>query len=138
MPNKQIKPVFFASKRINVHFIFAYIRFEQHIRVVLVQRDGVTPPLTPLYDGLFMVLGEVIAFLQAAKGDRTDNVSTLWLRPCRSPPDVAFAVPPRRGRPRTAPPYPPGPPTYCPALSAGAAHVLPRLIHRGLPRTAPP
>jgi hypothetical protein len=44
----------------------------------------------------------------------------------------------RRGRPRTAPPYQPGPPAYRPALSAAAARVPSRLIRRGRPRTALP
>jgi hypothetical protein len=35
MRNKRIKPVLFAWKRINIRFIFAYIRFEPNIAVTL-------------------------------------------------------------------------------------------------------
>ena len=71
-------------------------------RHVLVRKDGPHPPLAPLYDGPFLVLERSLRFFKLQIGQRTDTVSTLRLKACRSPPDVAVAEPPRRGRPPNA------------------------------------
>ena len=71
-------------------------------RHVLVRRDGAQPPLSPAYDGPFLVLERSLRFFKLLVGTRQDTVSTLRLKACRSPPDVAVAVPPRRGRPAGA------------------------------------
>jgi hypothetical protein len=44
-----------------------------------------------------------LRFFKLQIGNRTDNVSTLRLKACKSPPDIAVAQPPRRGRPPAAP-----------------------------------
>jgi hypothetical protein len=84
---------------------------------VLVRRDGHQPPLSPAYDGPYLVLERSLRFFKLKIGGRTDNVSTLRLKPCHTPPDaqVEAADPPRRGRPPknrppTMPPAPPTPP----------------------------
>jgi hypothetical protein len=87
-------------------------------RYVLVRRDGHQPPLSPAYDGPYLVLERSLRFFKIQIGGRADNVSTLRLKPCHTPPDtqVEAADPPRRGRPPkngppTAPPATPAPPT---------------------------
>ena len=72
-------------------------------RYVLVRRDGAQPPLSPMYDGPYLVLERSLRFFRLQVGTRQDTVSTLRLKPCRSPPDVQPAVPLRRGRPPTSP-----------------------------------
>jgi hypothetical protein len=72
-------------------------------RFVLVRRDGAQPPLSPMYDGPYLVLERSLRFFKLQVGTRQDTVSTLRLKPCRSPPDVQPAVPPRRGRPPMSP-----------------------------------
>ena len=72
-------------------------------RYVLVRRDGAQPPLSPMYDGPYLVLERSLRFFKLQVGTKQDTVSTLRLKPCRSPPDVQPAVPPRRGRPPTSP-----------------------------------
>jgi hypothetical protein len=72
-------------------------------RYVLVRRDGAQPPLSPMYDGPYLVLERSLRFFRLQVGTRQDTVSTLCLKPCRSPQDVQPAVPPRRGRPPTSP-----------------------------------
>jgi hypothetical protein len=71
-------------------------------RHVLVRRDGSQTPLAPLYDGPFLVLERSLRFFKLQIGQRTDTVSTLRLKACRSPPDIAVAEPPKRGRPSHA------------------------------------
>jgi hypothetical protein len=73
-------------------------------RHVLVRRDGATPPLTPIYDGPYLVLERSLRFFKLQIGNKTDNVSILRLKACKSPPDMAVAQPPRRGRPPAAAP----------------------------------
>ncbi len=72
-------------------------------RYVLVRHDGAQPPLSPMYDGPYLVLERSLRFFRLQVGTRQDTVSTLRLKPCRSPPDVQPAVPPRCGRPPTSP-----------------------------------
>jgi len=83
-------------------------------RFVLVRRDAVQPPLSPLYDGPYLVLERSVRFFKLQIGDRTDTVSTLRLKACRTPPDAQAALPPRRGRPRSSVP---------PSTSTPTAHV---------------
>jgi len=73
-------------------------------RFVFVRRDGVQPPLAPRYDGPYLVLKRSLHTFRLQIGDREDVVSVLRLKPCHSPPDVAVALPPRRGRPPSAVP----------------------------------
>jgi hypothetical protein len=54
------------------------------------------------FSTLFLVLERSLRFFKLQMGQRTDNVSTLRLKARRSPPDVAVAEPPRRGRPPNA------------------------------------
>jgi hypothetical protein len=71
-------------------------------RFVLVRRDAVQPPLSPLYDGPFLVLERSLHFFKIQIGTRTETISTHRLKPCHTPEDAQAAEPPRRGRPPTA------------------------------------
>jgi len=71
-------------------------------RFVLVRHDGVQPPLSPLYDGPFLVLERSLHFFKLQVGSRQETVSTHRLKPCHAPQDAQAAVPPRRGRPPVA------------------------------------
>ncbi|MFN9908114.1 MAG: hypothetical protein ACK56F_18605, partial [bacterium] len=94
-------------------------------RYVLVRRDGHQPPLSPAYDGPYLVLERSLRFFKLKIGERSDNVSTLRLKPCHTPPDtqVVPAEPPRRGRPPKKKP-PPAPPTL-PAPPAPSPSPMP-------------
>jgi hypothetical protein len=52
-----------------------------------------------MYNGTYLVLERSLRFFKIQVGTRQDTVSTLRLKPCRSPPDAQPAVPPRRSRP---------------------------------------
>ncbi len=69
---------------------------------VLVRHDGIQPPLSPLYDGLFLVLKRSLHFFKVQIGSRIKTVSTHRFKPCHAPQDVQDAEPPRRGRPPNA------------------------------------
>jgi hypothetical protein len=71
-------------------------------RFVLVRRDAVQPPLSPLYDGPFLVLERSLHFFKVQLGSRTEVISTQRLKPCHTPEDAQPAEPPRRGRPPNA------------------------------------
>jgi hypothetical protein len=71
-------------------------------RFVLVRRDAVQPPLSPLYDGPFLVLERSLHFFKIQIGARTETISTHRLKPCHTPEDAQPAEPPRRGRPPNA------------------------------------
>jgi len=71
-------------------------------RFVLVRRDAVQPPLSPLYDGPFLVLERSLHFFKVQIGTRAETISTHRLKPCHTPEDVQAAEPPRRGRPPDA------------------------------------
>jgi len=73
-------------------------------RFVLVRHDAVQPPLAALYDGPYLVLERSLHFFKLQVGSRTDTVSTHRLKACHAPPDVAVAMPPKRGRPARPPP----------------------------------
>jgi len=68
-------------------------------KFVFVRRDAVQPPLSPLYDGPYLVLERSRHFFKLQLGAKTDTVSTHRLKACHAPPDVEAAVPPKRGRP---------------------------------------
>jgi len=68
-------------------------------RFVLVRHDGAQPPLSPLYDGPFLVLERSLHFFKIQMGKRQETVSTHRLKPCHAPLDAQAAEPPRRGRP---------------------------------------
>jgi len=71
-------------------------------RFVLVRRDAVQPPLSPLYDGPFLVLERSLHFFKVQIGTRAETISTHRLKPCHTPENVQAAEPPRRGRPPDA------------------------------------
>ncbi|MFN9940584.1 MAG: hypothetical protein ACK56I_14020, partial [bacterium] len=71
-------------------------------RFVLVRRDAVQPPLSPLYDGPFLVLERSLHFFKVQLGSRTEIISTQRLKPCHTPEDAQPAESPRRGRPPNA------------------------------------
>jgi hypothetical protein len=74
-------------------------------RFVLVRRDAVQPPLSPLYDGPYLVLERSLHFFKLQVGSRIETVSSHRLKPCHTPEDAQAAEPPRRGRPpNTVPP----------------------------------
>jgi hypothetical protein len=68
-------------------------------RFVLVRHDGVQPPLSPLYDGPFLVVERSLHFFKLQIGTQVETVSTHRLKPCHAP---QAADPPRRGRPPNA------------------------------------
>jgi transposase InsO family protein len=115
-------------------------------RYVLVRRDGHQPPLSPAYNGPYLVLERSLRISNLRSVDRTDNVSTLRLKPCHTPPDaqVEAAKPPRRGRPPknrppTTPPAPPTPPpTPIPAPLPGHAPNRKRVTFRCPAVSMPP
>jgi hypothetical protein len=71
-------------------------------RFVLVRHDGVQPPLSPLYDGPFLVVERSLHFFKLKMGTKVETVSTHRLKPCHAPQDAQAAEPPRRGRPPNA------------------------------------
>jgi hypothetical protein len=71
-------------------------------RFVLVRHDAVQPPLSPLYDGLFLVLERSLHFFKVQIGTSTEVISTHRLKLCHTPEDAQAAEPPRRGRPPNA------------------------------------
>jgi hypothetical protein len=75
-------------------------------RFVLVRRDAVQPPLSPLYEGPYLVLERSLHFFKLQVGSRIETVSTHRLKPCHTPEDAQAAEPPRRGRPPNAVPPP--------------------------------
>jgi hypothetical protein len=64
--------------------------------------SAVQPPLSPLYDGPFLVLERLLHFFKVQIGSRAETISTHRLKPCHTPEDAQPAEPPRRGRPPTA------------------------------------
>jgi hypothetical protein len=71
-------------------------------RFVFVRHDAVQPPLSPLYDGPFLVLERSLHFFKLQVGSRIETVSTHRLKPCHTPENAQAAEPLRRGRPPTA------------------------------------
>jgi hypothetical protein len=71
-------------------------------RFVLVRHDAAQPPLSPLYNGPFLVLERSLHFFKLQVGSRVETVSTHRLKPCHTPEHAQAAEPPRRGRPPAA------------------------------------
>jgi hypothetical protein len=69
-------------------------------RFVLVRHDAVQPPLSPMYDGPYLVLERSLHAFKLQMGDRVDTVSTHRLKPCHAPEGTVGVLPPKRGRPR--------------------------------------
>ena len=69
---------------------------------MLVRHDGVQPPLSPLYDGRYLVLERSLHFSKLQMGTQTDTVSTHRLKACHATTDAEAALPPAHGRPRAA------------------------------------
>ncbi len=63
-------------------------------RFVLVRRDAVQPPLSPLYDGPFLVLERSLHFFKVQIGTRAETISTHRLKPCHTPEDAQAAKQP--------------------------------------------
>jgi hypothetical protein len=99
-------------------------------RFVLVRRDGVQPPLSPIFDGPYRVLERSTHFFLLEMGDRTDKVSTLRLKAARTPADTEPAKPPRRGHPVAQ-----APPVHAPPPKQRGR---PRQVTFSLPPTTPP
>jgi hypothetical protein len=70
-------------------------------RFVLVRRDGVQPPLSPIYDGPYRVLEWSTHLFLLEMGERTNKVSTLRLKAARTPADTEPDKPPVCAPPRT-------------------------------------
>jgi hypothetical protein len=68
-------------------------------RFVLVRRDAVQPPLSPLYDGPYLVLERSLHFFKVQIGTKTETISTHRLKPCHTPEDVQPAEVARRTPP---------------------------------------
>jgi hypothetical protein len=66
--------------------------------MVFVQNDAKQPPLSPVYSGPYRVLEQI--------GNRTDTVSTLWLKAAYLPSSAIPALPLRRSRPPKNPTLP--------------------------------
>jgi hypothetical protein len=79
-------------------------------RFVLVRRDGAQPPLAPAYDGPYRLLERWKHFFLLQIGE----ISTLRLKPARTPADTGPAQLPRRGRPvaQAPPAHVPPPPQW--------------------------
>jgi hypothetical protein len=114
-------------------------------RHVLKRKNGHVPPLAAAYDGPYLVLERSLRFYMLQIGNRQENISTLRLKACISPPEMQAAEPPKRGRPpraaKAAPPADsttstaPSPPSQraqhrrvtfrCPAVSTEPSSLLP-------------
>jgi hypothetical protein len=66
---------------------------------VLIRKDGHVPPLAASYDGPYLVLKRSLRYFKLQVGG---TFSTIRRKPCRSPPDVQVAQPPKRGWPPVA------------------------------------
>ncbi len=69
---------------------------------VYVRRGQVAPPLTPLYQGPYLVVERGPKVFKLDLGDRMDTVSVDRLKPHRGSAPVEAASAPRRGRPPLA------------------------------------
>jgi transposase InsO family protein len=67
---------------------------------VYVRRGGTTPPLTPLYQGPFLVKQSGPKFFKLLIGSREESVSVDRLKPHLGEAPVSPAAPRQRGRPR--------------------------------------
>ena len=72
-------------------------------RYVLVRRDGHIPPLTPLYDGPYLVLQRSLRTFRIQVGRRQETVSTQRLKAVADDPGTEPAQPRQRGRPPKTP-----------------------------------
>jgi hypothetical protein len=70
-----------------------------HAHHVFVQRDSAKPPLTPAYDGPYLVLERSPHTIRLQLGDKTDVVATACLKAAILPPDATAAKPCCCGRP---------------------------------------
>jgi hypothetical protein len=68
--------------------------------------QGLQPPLSTLYTGLFLVLEQSLHFFKLQVGDKVHSVSCLRLKACNTPDDTAVVVLPKRSRPPTTPKLP--------------------------------
>jgi hypothetical protein len=66
---------------------------------VYIRRGGVIPPLAPLYQGPYKVLGRSDKYFSVEVGGRSENVSVDRLKPHLGKADLVPALPPQRGRP---------------------------------------
>ena len=84
---------------------------------VFVREDASKPPLAPLYRGPFLVVARAPKYFKLQVGSRVDSVSVDRLKPVFSEFPVTAQLPPRRGRPPSAPiaPAPLAPAPLAPA-----------------------
>ena len=73
-------------------------------KFVFVREDAVSPPLTPLYRGPYLVLEHGPKFFKLQIGLKADTVSIDRLKPLIHTGEVTVNQPPRRGRPASSPP----------------------------------
>ena len=101
-------------------------------RFVLVRHDAVQPPLSPLYDGPYLVLERSLHTFKLKIGKKVEVVSTHRLKACHAPDGTVAASPPKRGRPAALKPpggplppqglqHPPATPGEASATSGGPA-----------------
>lgn len=75
----------------------------QEVSHVFIRKDSVSPPLSPIYDGPYLILQRNPTFFTLQIGSRSDTVSIQRLKPAYILPTTPAAQPPRRGRPPTKP-----------------------------------
>ena len=75
------------------------VRLPPNLRHVFVRRDGHRPPLAPVYDGPFEVVGQTNKVVKIKKGEAVDSISVDRCKPAILEEKTAMQAPPRRGRP---------------------------------------
>ena len=85
-------------------------------RYVFIREDAVSPPLTPLYRGPYLVIESGPKFFKIQIGARVDTVSIDRLKPVFQTDQTSAAQPPPRGRPRVQ--RPPARPSQPPPTSS--------------------
>lgn len=91
---------------------------------VYVKRGSVAPPLTPLYQGPYLVTKKGPKFFQVEIGGRSETITVDRLKPHSGHAPVVPAEPPRRGRPPMASAInTSSPASVLPASSLGGAPV---------------
>jgi hypothetical protein len=72
----------------------------QRAEFVYVRKGGTVPPLSPLYQGPYKVLGRREKFFKLEVGGQPEVVSVDRLKPHLGTAPVSAASPPQRGRPK--------------------------------------
>ena len=104
---------------------------------VFVRRDGHVPPLEPLYAGPYEVVSREENVYRVRVGARVQAINVARLKPVVSACPVQPAEPPKRGRPRRAPPpSSSAPPAPSPRRPPAPPSSTPAQRKRGRPRKA--